>query len=108
MGWYRTTSTLVLQREIGRNMRGGAIHPTAPLSMGSVLITAGVGPFDRERDRGGEGRPMPNFCFSTALHADQLGANPLAGWQYEWTPYPCSIILLIRSTAVTTLLPVFS
>src|SRR5258708_29530570 len=108
MGWSRTTSTLVLQREIGRNMRGGAIHPTAPLSMGSVLITAGVSPLDRERNRGEGGRTMPNFFFSTALTANQLWANPLAGWQYEWTPYPCSILLIIRSTAVTTLLPVFS
>ncbi len=51
---------------------------------------------------------MPNFVFSTALTANQLGANPLAGWQYEWTPYPCSIILLIRATGVSTRLTVFS
>jgi len=51
---------------------------------------------------------MPNFPFSTALTANQLGANPLAGWQYEWTPYPCSIIMLIRSTGVSTRLTLFS
>src|SRR5260370_17689731 len=95
MGWSRTTSTLVLQREIGRNMRGGAIHPTAPLSMGSVLITAGVSPFDRGRNRGEEGTQMPNFVFLTALTAYQLVANPLAGLQDEFTPYPSSTFLLL-------------
>lgn len=51
---------------------------------------------------------MPNFVFSTALTANQLGANPLAGWQYEWTPYPCSILLLIRATTTSAKLTIFS
>ncbi len=51
---------------------------------------------------------MPNFVFSQALTANQLGFNPLQGWQYEWTPYPCSLILLIRSTGTSTRLTVYS
>ncbi len=26
---------------------------------------------------------MPQFIFSTAMTANQLGLNPLAGWQYD-------------------------
>lgn len=51
---------------------------------------------------------MPQFPFSAALTANQRGFNPLAGWQYEWTPYPCSIILLIRSTTTSAVLTIFS
>lgn len=51
---------------------------------------------------------MPQFPFSQALTANQLGFNPLAGWQYEWTPYPCSIILLIRATGNSAKLTIFS
>lgn len=43
---------------------------------------------------------MPQFPFSTSLAANQLGANPLSGWQYEYLPWPASIILLVRTTAV--------
>ena len=51
---------------------------------------------------------MPQFPFSQALTANQLGFNPLSGWQYEWTPYPCSIILLIRATTNSAKLTIFS
>ena len=51
---------------------------------------------------------MPQFTFSTAMTANQLGLNPLAGWQYEWTPYPCSIMLLIRATTTGVRLTIFS
>ncbi len=51
---------------------------------------------------------MPQFPFSQALTANQLGFNPLAGWQYEWTPYPCSILLLIRATTGSVKLIIFS
>lgn len=51
---------------------------------------------------------MPQFPFSNALTANQLGFNPLAGWQYEWTPYPCSILLLIRATTNFAKLTIFS
>ncbi len=29
---------------------------------------------------------MPNFIFSQALTANELGANPISGWQYETVP----------------------
>jgi hypothetical protein len=51
---------------------------------------------------------MPQFPFSQALTANQLGFNPLAGWLYEYTPYPCSVILLIRATTVSAKLTIFS
>ncbi len=51
---------------------------------------------------------MPSFPFSQALTANQLGFNPLSGWQYEWTPYPCHVLLLIRSTGVSSRLTIFS
>jgi hypothetical protein len=56
----------------------------------------------------GRGNTMPQFPFSQALTANQLGFNPLSGWQYEWTPYPCSVLLLIRSTGVSSRLTVYS
>jgi|SRR6516164_6901455 hypothetical protein len=43
---------------------------------------------------------MPQFPFSNSLSANQLGFNPLSGWQYEYLPWPASIILLVRTTAV--------
>src|SRR5713226_8576530 len=43
---------------------------------------------------------MPQLVFSTALTANQLGLNPLSGWQYEFLPWPAQIILLLRSTDV--------
>jgi hypothetical protein len=51
---------------------------------------------------------MPQFPFSQALTANQLGFNPLSGWQYEWTPYPCSILLLIRATTNGARLTIYS
>lgn len=41
---------------------------------------------------------MPQFTFSQALTANQLGFNPLAGWQYEYLPWPAQVIILVRST----------
>lgn len=51
---------------------------------------------------------MPNFNFSTAMTANQLGLNPLSGWQYEYLPWPASVILLIRSTTTGNRITVFS
>lgn len=51
---------------------------------------------------------MPQFPFSTAMTANQLGLNPLSGWQYEFLPWPAHIILLIRSTTTGNRLTVFS
>ena len=51
---------------------------------------------------------MPQFPFSQAMTANQLGLNPLSGWQYEFLPWPAHIILLIRSTTTGNRLTVFS
>lgn len=41
---------------------------------------------------------MPQLVFSTAMTANQLGLNPLSGWQYEYLPWPAQIVLLVRAT----------
>lgn len=41
---------------------------------------------------------MPQLVFSTAMTANQLGLNPASGWQYEYLPWPATILLLIRAT----------
>lgn len=41
---------------------------------------------------------MPQLVFSQALTANQLGFNPISGWQYEYLPWPAAIILLMRAT----------
>lgn len=41
---------------------------------------------------------MPQLPFSQAMTANQLGFNPLSGWQYEYLPWPAQVILLLRST----------
>lgn len=51
---------------------------------------------------------MPNFNWSTAMTANQLGLNPLTGWQYEYVPWPAQVILLIRSTTTGNRITVFS
>jgi len=51
---------------------------------------------------------MPQFPFSTAMTANQQGLNPLTGWQYEYIPWPASVMLLIRSTTTSNRLTVYS
>jgi hypothetical protein len=51
---------------------------------------------------------MPQFTFSQALTANQLGFNPLAGWQYEYLPWPASVILLVRATDNNERLTIYS
>lgn len=51
---------------------------------------------------------MPQFTFSQALTANQLGFNPLSGWQYEYLPWPAQIILLVRSTDAAERLTIYS
>ena len=51
---------------------------------------------------------MPQFPFSTAMTANQLGLNPLSGWQYEYVPWPANVILLTRSTTTGNRLTIFS
>ncbi len=51
---------------------------------------------------------MPQFTWSTAMTANQLGLNPLSGWQYEYLPWPAQVILLVRSTTTGNRITVFS
>jgi hypothetical protein len=40
--------------------------------------------------------------------ANQLGVNPLAGWQYEYLPWPAQVIILARSTTAGSRMTVYS
>lgn len=51
---------------------------------------------------------MPQFTWSTAMTANQLGLNPLAGWQYEYLPWPAQVIILVRSTTTGNRITVFT
>ncbi len=51
---------------------------------------------------------MPQLPFSKALTANQLGFNPISGWQYEYLPWPAQIILMVRATDVNELMTVYS
>lgn len=51
---------------------------------------------------------MPQFPFSSLMTANQLGLNPLSGWQYEYLPWPANVILLVRSTTTGNRLTIFS
>lgn len=51
---------------------------------------------------------MPQFPFSQAMTANQLGFNPLSGWQYEYLPWPASALLLVRSTTTGNRMTIFS
>ncbi len=42
------------------------------------------------------------------MTANQLGLNPLAGWQYEYLPWPAAVILLVRSTTTGNRLTIYS
>jgi hypothetical protein len=41
---------------------------------------------------------MPQLPFSQALTANQLGFNPVSGWQYEYLPWPAQVIVLMKGT----------
>jgi len=51
---------------------------------------------------------MPQLVWSTAMTANQLGLNPLSGWQYEFLPWPAHVILLMRSTTTGNRVTVYS
>lgn len=52
---------------------------------------------------------MPRLTFSQALTANQLGYNPLAGWQFETNPYPrAAVSVLVDATDVNTRVTVYS
>jgi hypothetical protein len=53
-------------------------------------------------------KKMPQLSFSQALTANQLGFNPLSGWQYEYLPWPAQVIVLIRATDVNERITVYS
>lgn len=51
---------------------------------------------------------MPTFPFSNAMTANQLGLNPLAGWQYEYVPRPSKVSILIKSTTAGNRVTIYS
>lgn len=51
---------------------------------------------------------MPQLRFSSSVAANQLGFNPITGWQYEYLPWPAQVILLLRTTAVGLVCTVYS
>jgi hypothetical protein len=51
---------------------------------------------------------MPDFPFSTVFTANQLGVNPLTGWQYEYLPWPAQLLLLVRSTTTGSRITIYS
>src|SRR5258708_22855558 len=51
---------------------------------------------------------MAEFLFRTAMKGNQLGLNPLAGWQYEYLPWPASVLLLVRSTTTGSRITIYS
>lgn len=51
---------------------------------------------------------MPNLAWSTAMTANQLGLNPLSGWQYEYLPFRAVVKLLVRSTTTGARMTIYS
>lgn len=51
---------------------------------------------------------MPQLNFSQALTANQLGFNPISGWQYEYLPFPARCLLLVRATTNGAKITVYS
>jgi hypothetical protein len=51
---------------------------------------------------------MPQLVFSNAMTANQLGLNPLSGWQYEYIPWPAQVIVLVRASATGVVATVYS
>ncbi len=51
---------------------------------------------------------MPQFNWSTAMTINQLGLNPLAGWQYEYLPWPSQVIILVRATTTGVRITVYT
>lgn len=51
---------------------------------------------------------MPQLPFSQALTANQLGFNPLSGWQFEYVPWPGYVRVLLRATTNNVRATVFT
>ncbi len=43
---------------------------------------------------------MPALQYSNAMTANQTGLNIVAGWQYEYLPWPCTVQILMNATTV--------
>src|SRR6266851_1057449 len=97
-------STLTLARPTG--ISGCAIHRIAHLYKPFALIMTVKNLSASGVNHGGGN--MPQFPFTQALTANQLGFNPLAGWQYEYLPYPATVLLLARATGTSVKLTIFS
>lgn len=42
------------------------------------------------------------------MTANQLGLNPLSGWQYEYVPYAAAVKLLVRATTTGTRITIYT
>jgi len=51
---------------------------------------------------------MPQFTYSQALTANQLGFDPLTTWQYRYAPYDAYVRLLVRATTNGVRLTIYS
>src|SRR5260370_15180502 len=51
---------------------------------------------------------FPQSIVSHCMTCAQLGLSPLAGWQYEYLPWPAQIILLARSTTTGNRITIYS
>lgn len=51
---------------------------------------------------------MPNFTWSTAMTANQLGLNPLSGWQFQYVPWPAAVKIMVRATTAGVRLTMYS
>lgn len=51
---------------------------------------------------------MPQFPYSQALTANQLGFDPLTSWQYRYVPSRSLVQLWVRSTTTGVRLTVYS
>lgn len=51
---------------------------------------------------------MPQFPYSQALTANQLGFDPLTSWQYRYLPWRAAVQLLVRATGNSVRLTVYS
>lgn len=51
---------------------------------------------------------MPSFTFHNAMTANQLGYNPLSGWQFERVPWPAAVKLMLAATDVNTRVTIYS
>ena len=51
---------------------------------------------------------MPQFPYSQALTANQLGFDPLTNWQFRYIPWDAYVVLYVRATTTGVRLTVYS